>query len=156
MEGGVIYRNWIIEHHHHPVTGIAFKRAAILVYDFTYRRMVFTQQGHHVFGIRTFREPGKAAQIAEQRGYFATVAFELLLAPDATIRSATCGGKKRRSLLMRSISLTWSVTRCSSCWFSLLRSLSSRAFSIAITAWAAKFHQLDLPFSEGPHLPTIQ
>ena len=38
---------------------------------------------------------------------------------------------------MRSISLTWSVTRCSSCWFSLLRSLSSRAFSIAITAWSA-------------------
>ena len=26
---------------------------------------------------------------------------------------------------MRSISPTWSATRCSSCWFSLLRSLSS-------------------------------
>ena len=43
LEGGVIYRNWVIEHHHHPVTSIAFKRAAILVYDLTNRRMVFTQ-----------------------------------------------------------------------------------------------------------------
>src|SRR5262249_29327916 len=34
---------------------------------------------------------------------------------------------------------TWSATRCSSCWFSLFRSLSSRAFSMAITACAAKF-----------------
>jgi Protein of unknown function (DUF3987) len=35
--------------------------------------------------------------------------------PEATIRSATCGGRKRRSLPMRSISPTWSATRCSSC-----------------------------------------
>src|SRR5262249_1839808 len=34
--------------------------------------------------------------------------------PEATIRSATCAGRKRRSLPIRSISLTWSVTRCSS------------------------------------------
>src|SRR5262249_15403838 len=43
LEGGVIYGNWVIEHHHHPVTGIAFKRAAILIYDLTNRCMVFTQ-----------------------------------------------------------------------------------------------------------------
>ena len=43
LEGGVIYWNWVIEHHHHPVTSIAFKRAAILVYDLTNHRMVFTQ-----------------------------------------------------------------------------------------------------------------
>src|SRR5215475_7179854 len=43
LEGGVIYRNWVIEHHHHPITSIAFKRAAIRVYDLTNRRMVFTQ-----------------------------------------------------------------------------------------------------------------
>ena len=30
LEGGVIYRNWIVEYDHHPVTSIAFKRAAIL------------------------------------------------------------------------------------------------------------------------------
>jgi hypothetical protein len=47
---------------------------------------------------------------------------------------------------IRSISPTWSVTRRSSCSFSLTTSSvlarssrSSRAFSIAITAWAAKF-----------------
>ena len=53
---------------------------------------------------------------------------------------------------MRSISPTWSATRCSSCWLSLTlldcastcsvlsrSSLNSRAFSIAMTAWAAKF-----------------
>src|SRR5215468_1421454 len=66
LEGRVIYRNRIIEHHHHPVTGVAFKRAAIVVYDLTNSRMVLTQQSHHVFWIRTLREAGKAAQIAEQ------------------------------------------------------------------------------------------
>ena len=43
LKGGVIYWNWVVEHHHHPVTSIAFKRAAILVYDLTNRRVVFTQ-----------------------------------------------------------------------------------------------------------------
>src|SRR5262249_59127006 len=43
LEGGVIYRNWVVEHDHHTVTSVAFKRAAILVYDLTNRRMVFTQ-----------------------------------------------------------------------------------------------------------------
>src|SRR6516164_6434456 len=66
--------------------------------------------------------------------------------PEATIRSATCGGRKRRSLPMRSISPTWSATRCSSCWLSLTtssvlsrNSFNSRVFSMAITAWLAKF-----------------
>src|SRR5262249_3809263 len=43
LEGGVIYGNGVIEHDHHPVTSVAFKRAAILVYDVTNRSMVFTQ-----------------------------------------------------------------------------------------------------------------
>src|SRR5215510_287816 len=81
LESRVIDWNWIIEHHHHSVTGIAFKRAAILVYDPTNRRMVFMQLSHHIFWIRTFREAGKAAQIAEQRGNFSAVTFELLLRP---------------------------------------------------------------------------
>ena len=39
------------------------------------------------------------------------------------------------------------------CWSDSRSSLSSRVFSMAITAWAAKFvHQLDLFVSEGPHL----
>src|SRR5262249_9533508 len=81
LESGVIYWNWIIEHHHHAVTGIAFERTAILVYDHANRCMIFTQQSHHVFRIGAFRETGKAAQIAEQRGDFSAVAFELLLRP---------------------------------------------------------------------------
>ena len=81
LESGVIYRNWVIEHDHHPVTSIAFKGAAILVYDPANRRMVFTQQSHHVFWIRALRETGKATQVAEQRGNFSAVAFELLLGP---------------------------------------------------------------------------
>jgi KUP system potassium uptake protein len=60
------------------------------------------------------------------------VVFELLFRPGSNDKISYLWGRKRRSLPMRSISLTWSVTRCSSCWFSLLRSLSSRAFSIAI------------------------
>src|SRR5262245_48623778 len=43
LESGVIDRNWVIEDHHHPITSIAFKCAAILVYDPTNRRMVFPQ-----------------------------------------------------------------------------------------------------------------
>ena len=40
LERWVIYWNWVIEYHHHSVTSIAFKRAAILVYDFTNRCVV--------------------------------------------------------------------------------------------------------------------
>src|SRR5262245_61105175 len=43
LEGGVIYGNRVIEHDHHPVASVAFKRTAIRVYDLTNRRMVFTQ-----------------------------------------------------------------------------------------------------------------
>src|SRR5262245_2134138 len=43
LESGVIDRNWVIEHNHHAVTGIAFKRATILVYDPTNCRMIFMQ-----------------------------------------------------------------------------------------------------------------
>src|SRR5262249_38776536 len=53
LESGVIDRNWVIEDHHHPITSIAFKRAAIRVYDLTNGRMVFTQQPNHLFRIRT-------------------------------------------------------------------------------------------------------
>ena len=42
--------------------------------------MIVAQQGHHVFRIRTFGEPGEPAQVAEQRGYLSTMALELLLA----------------------------------------------------------------------------
>src|ERR1700683_613382 len=66
-------------------------------------------------------------------------------APDATIRSATCGGRKRRRRPIRSISPTWSATRCSRRWFSFStsavlsrNSFNRRAFSMAITAWSAK------------------
>ena len=43
LESGVIDRNWVIEHDHHAVTSIAFKRAAILVYYPANCRMVFMQ-----------------------------------------------------------------------------------------------------------------
>jgi hypothetical protein len=39
------------------------------------------QQGHYVFRVCALGEPGKAAQIAEERCYFSSMAFELLLAP---------------------------------------------------------------------------
>src|SRR5262249_53602652 len=64
----------------HPADpGMALRRAAIFVYDPANRLMVVTQKRHHVFRVGAFREAGKAAQIAEQRGNFSTMAFELPL-----------------------------------------------------------------------------
>ena len=42
--------------------------------------MVVAQQGHHVFRVGAFGEPGEPAQIAEERGYLPPMAFQLLLA----------------------------------------------------------------------------
>ena len=103
LERRVLDWHWIIEDHHHPVTGVAFERAAVLNDLLANRRMIFAEQRDYIFRVGAF---GEAAQVAEQRGDFAARAFKLLLGPDATIRSATCGGRKRRSLLMRSISPT--------------------------------------------------
>jgi hypothetical protein len=41
--------------------------------------MVVAQQGHHVFRIRAFSEPGEAAQVAEECRNLPAMAFELLL-----------------------------------------------------------------------------
>ena len=43
------------------VTGIAFERAAIPDNEFADGRMVVAQQGHHVFRIGAFGEPGEPA-----------------------------------------------------------------------------------------------
>src|SRR5215831_17968784 len=89
--------------------------------------------------------------------------------PDATIRSATCGGRKRRSLLIRSISPTCSMTRCSSCWLSFaiscerissssvrwLSSFRSRAFSIAHSLSSKIRDQLNLLVGERAYLLPI-
>ena len=77
----VLYRDWIVEDHHHAVASVAFERAVVLDDDFADGRMVVAQQGHHVFRIRTFGEAGEPAQVTEECGYLSTMAFELLLAP---------------------------------------------------------------------------
>ena len=51
MKGGVFYWNWIVEDHHHAVTGIAFEGAAILDDEFADGRMVVSQKRHYVFGV---------------------------------------------------------------------------------------------------------
>ena len=76
----VLYRHWIVEDHHHAVTGVAFERAVVLDDDFADGRMVVAQQGHHVFSVGAFSEAGEPAQITEERGNLSTMAFELLLA----------------------------------------------------------------------------
>ena len=43
--------------------------------------MIVAQQRHHVFRVRTFGEPGEAAQVAEERGNLPAMAFKLLFAP---------------------------------------------------------------------------
>jgi hypothetical protein len=37
------------------------------------------QQGHHVFCVGAFGEPGEAAQVIEQRSYLPAMVFNLLL-----------------------------------------------------------------------------
>src|SRR5262249_46339424 len=80
LKRGVLYWNWIIEDHHHAVTGITLKRAVVFGDDFADGRMVVAQQRHYVFGVGAFGEPGEAAQVTEERGNLSTMAFELLLA----------------------------------------------------------------------------
>ena len=134
LERWVLDWNWIVEDHHYAVTSIAFERAAVLDDLLANGCVVFAEQRDYVFRVGAFSEAGEPAQITEERGYFAAMAFQLLLCPDATIRSATCGGKKRRSLPMRSISPTWSATRCSRCLLSSLSPplLFSRAVPSAV------------------------
>jgi hypothetical protein len=86
-----------------------------------------------------FTKAREAAQIAEQRGNLAALTFKLLLRPGSDDQIGYLRRKETCSLLIRSISLTWSATRRSSCWFSLLRSSSKRVFSMTMTACAAKF-----------------
>ena len=73
------------------------------------------------------------------------MAFQLLLSPRSDDQSATCGGRKRRSLhaldfhyLIGDALFELSVKFDTSSILSR-SSLSSRAFSMAMTAWAAKF-----------------
>ena len=79
LKGGVIDWNWVVEDHHHSVTSIAFKRAAILDDDLADGRMVVAQQRHHVFCVGAFGEAGETAQVTEERGNLSPMAFELLL-----------------------------------------------------------------------------
>jgi hypothetical protein len=77
----VLHRDWIVEDHHHTVTGVAFERAAVFDDFLTNGRVVFAQQRYDVFRIGALSEPGEPAQIAKERGYLSSMAFQLLLAP---------------------------------------------------------------------------
>ena len=81
LECGVLDWNRIIEHHHHTVARVALKCSAILDDARSDCLMVLTQERHHIFRVRTLREAGEAAQVAEERGYLPAMAFELLLRP---------------------------------------------------------------------------
>ena len=81
MERRVLHGNRVVEDHHHTVASVAFEGAAILEDDFANGRVVVAQQGHHIFGVCDFSEPGEAAQIAEERGDFPAVALKLPLGP---------------------------------------------------------------------------
>src|SRR6516162_3365794 len=139
LEGRVFHGHRIVEDHHHAIASKALKRAAVLNDDLADSRMVVAQESHHIFRVRAFREASKPRRSQNSAVISRRWLSSCFSVPDATIRSATWGGRKRRNLPIRSISPTWSATRCSSCWLSLFRSLSSRVFSIAITACAAKF-----------------
>ena len=102
----VLHRHRIIEDHHHAVTSVAFERAVVLDDDFADCRMIVAQQGHHVFRVGALGEAGEPAQVTEQRGNLPSMAFELPLAPRRNDQIGYLRGKKRRSLLMRSISPT--------------------------------------------------
>ena len=80
MKRWVLHWHWIVEDHHHAVTSITFERAVILDDDFANGRVVVTKQSHHVFSVGALCEPGEPTQIAEECGYFSTMAFELLFA----------------------------------------------------------------------------
>jgi len=47
----VFNRHRIVEDHHHAVTSVAFKRAAVFDDDLTDCRMVIAQQSHNVFRV---------------------------------------------------------------------------------------------------------
>ena len=69
LQGGIWDRNRVIEEHHHPISSIMFKRAAIFDNYLANCRMVITQQRYHVFWIRPFGEAGESAKVTEQRNY---------------------------------------------------------------------------------------
>ena len=113
LQRRVLDWHWIIENYHHAITSISFERAVVFDDDFTNRRMIVAQEGHNVFSVGALGEAGEAAQVAEERGYLPSMALQVASrCRTPKIRSATCGGRKRRSLPMRSISPTWSATRC--------------------------------------------
>jgi hypothetical protein len=81
LERRILHWHRVIEHHHHSVASVAFERAIVFDDDFADGRVVIAQQGHHVFRVGAFSEASEAPQVAEKRGYLATVALQLLLAP---------------------------------------------------------------------------
>jgi hypothetical protein len=65
------------------------------------------QQGHHVFSIGAFSEPGETAQVVEKRSNLSTMAFELLLSAGSDDQEAryaqpppNCGRRKTDSSML--------------------------------------------------------
>ena len=152
----VLHWYWVIEDHHHAVTSVSFERAVVLDDDFADGRMVVAQQGHHVFRIGAFSEPGEPAQVTEERRYLSTMAFELLLAPrsDDQISNLRRQEAPQPAHALDFVYLVgdtlFELLSCSSSTLfncSLAQFLQSRVFSMAITAWAAKFVTSSICFS---------
>jgi hypothetical protein len=76
-----VYRDRIVEDHHHAITGVPLKRTAVLDDDFADGCVIIAQKRNNVFRVGAFKEASEPAQITEERGYLPAMAFELLLSP---------------------------------------------------------------------------
>jgi len=108
--------------------------------------VVVAQERHDLFRLGPLGKAGEAAHIAEHDDDLAAMAFEDALVAAREVISASCGARNRRNFPVRSISASCAATRSSNSRFqpatSSVRSRNSprsRAFSIAMTACAAKF-----------------
>ena len=77
----VLHCHWITEHDHHTVTSVAFERAAVFDDLLANGRVILAEQRYYVLRVCAFGETCEAAQVTEERDYFPTMAFQLLLCP---------------------------------------------------------------------------
>jgi hypothetical protein len=90
---------------------VSFERAAVLDNLLANCSVVYAQQRYYVLRVGTFGDPVTPRRSQKSAVISRRWLSSCFSAPDATIMSATCGGRKRRNLLIRSISSTWSETR---------------------------------------------
>jgi hypothetical protein len=68
--------------------------------------VILAQQGHHIFGVSALGEAREAAQVAEKRGDFSAMTFQLLFSPRRHDQISHLRRQEAPQPAMRSISPT--------------------------------------------------